>query len=527
MNNLEIKFNNDSLIKDLFSNDSFISLFRIFLNKYDWISVAKNENEKIFLQSIIDDNIKLDDSFINNLINFFKLDYNFEFFVSFIQFHYNFVKNKDEKFFNLILEVSDYLLELKNENEKIPEWIDLLKEWINSKVIDIIPRKIENIDLKLLKYWLPKMISRTIEIKKIFEDDFIEFPDTKNNKLKYFKVIDTKNNEFYINKYWDKLISKTNWEIKNIIKYDLFNSYFFMQFENQIWEFKTEVKNINEWYYVDFWFDEYYKLDICDINNQKKLEYIYSKTNDIDDPEECIYYWDLYILNLYDILEFYFWNTLEIDEKLIEFLKIMDVKKINKTFSFDLYNFISVKTQKVPTEEMDFFSYDTIFDHRWIPLLHNKEIWFEVDNLNWFNEILWKKFLSYWLWVQNYYFDFYYNTIKINDIPLESIKKEESLWNTELFLINWEFSITKKQLEKELEKYDSFDPVFDITIRENLDFHTITCLYIESKNEFEFFYSTDSWKEKINYDNIFNIFKSETNKENFRKTFETMKSQII
>lgn len=510
MNNKNItKYDNESIVENVFLDNKFISLFKKFVKDYNIISIASDKKEEIFLNSIIKNEINLS-SFANNVISFITKSYNISIFSEYVQQSILEWKKIDNKFLNLLLKSLDYIIELNEINKEIPKTIDLIKEWTNTKIINIISRSLENLDLKLLKYNLPKTLSNFSQVQELYEKDSYIHIDLEV----YYKIKDTDNNYFYINSFWYKLESSFNWFITKIIKKDLFWDHMFLNFENDKWETKLEVINIKTFEIIPFWYEKYFIWTLNSLNSDEILQYIHCKTNDLDEAEEITYTIDLEPLNLWELFNFYFSSNILNEEIKKDFEKI-EVLAINEIFNFDWYSFLWLKVENYLNNFM--YSKDIIINSNWKVLLHNKDINNPISHINWFKDILWMKFLSYSIW----HLDWNFNTIKINNIDLIDIRKELSLWETELYLINNKFSITKNQLIEELSKLENFNDKFTISIADIYDDLELEVNMNPETNNIESIYKIIDWaKTPSSYEDALDSLNKASNKELFKERFQ-------
>lgn len=160
------------------------------------------------------------------------------------------------------------------------------------------------------------------------------------------------------------------------------------------------------------------------------------------------------------------------------------------------------------------YSKDIIINSNWKVLLHNKDINNPISHINWFKDILWMKFLSYSIW----HLDWNFNTIKINNIDLIDIRKELSLWETELYLINNKFSITKNQLIEELSKLENFNDKFTISIADIYDDLELEVNMNPETNNIESIYKIIDWaKTPSSYEDALDSLNKASNKELFKE----------
>jgi len=471
------KINKESCAIDIFRDNDFLRLFRIFILKYvkdnledkNIVKLYNQFNDKNFLENFKNKNTY---NLFLQFEAFFKESINL---TSFLEFLKNY--DIDKKLLNVFLEVADFLENVSFNKGEYPKEFYSISNDYKIKIVDIVwKRDLENIKFILLQEWYPLFSPFWYEIINAEFWEGIDYININFEEDRFIKCIDSQNNIFYQNKFWEILKDK-EWKRIINVKLDTIKNFWDFRiywFINEDWEDKIQIEPEKK-----LWFDSKYNISwnffsvkeisftekILDKDKkvlEKKEVFPFLVIHNIDKENNKV---DIEVLNesleeitIVDLLLFLNKNDFSFKKDLMNIitgLKVdfdnIDIKDIEKIYDFNWIKFIKIfaeinyqnKSWKEYTENNHI-----IISENWKILFDNHEFGqVYISSLLWKNKFLWKEFVSFSLTNTEFidwYIDSFWKIVKVKGETLLSIEKMP-------------FTMKKEELLIELDLFDSFN----------------------------------------------------------------------
>ncbi len=410
--------------------------------------------------------------------------------------------NIDEKIRNDFLIVWDYLLNIYKKSQECANRELYISSSLNQKIEDILKLwSFKNSVIKLKYDWFPTIDNAWFPIVNALSQDFIDIWWNKKLEEVYIKVVNSDDKLFYQNIDWDILNFKQR-KIKN-------ND--FELVSNEVLIVDSEGQKV-------LCFDEYF--------NRTTLKDL------------------VWFMNL--------WNTfaLKLLSKVVEESNFTDIK-ISKIFG--LYDFNWVKFIKFSIDEFTSHQNTYIMKSDWTFLIddsdediqRNISTLFPSENIiareyvpfSYFDFSIFEEDIDFDLSPVEWYIDVNWNIIYVK---WEQLFDVSEIQFRDYYMINLDknFIISKRDLEKELKKYQSFNTLandlwldeedeyldpdlekiwgnnengFIIGVHEKFDFYGFNIekivWKIEWENELDLYIKNDEWFKEIFLDEFSDFFK--------------------